>query len=64
MPGKTNQKMDCKQLMNPAVQRELKRTAEKKDEGNPETTLTNIESEQEKIKRATREASKETPGYA
>ncbi|KAK7809189.1 hypothetical protein U0070_025598, partial [Myodes glareolus] len=34
MPGKTKQKANHKQLINPVVQREYKRTTGKKDEGN------------------------------
>ena len=58
-PSKTNCKSDCKQLMNPAVQTEYKRTAEKKMREIIKQSFTNIESKWEKIKRAIQEASKE-----
>ena len=63
MAGKTNQKMDCKQLVNPAVWREYKRTAEKQTREIIKQPFANIESQWEKIKRAIQEASKETLGY-
>ena len=58
MPGKTE--IDSKQLMNPAIQREYKRTTEKKMREITKQPFTDIKSKWEKIIRAIREASKET----
>lgn len=64
MLGKTNRKINCKQLMNPAVQREYKRTAPKKMREIIKQPYTNIESKWENIKRAVQEASKEMMDHA
>ena len=60
MPGKMNWKIHHKQLMNSAVWREYKTTAEKRMREIIKQPFTNIESKVEKIKRAKQEASKVT----